>query len=220
MTRAGTAGKAMILLSLCAFSAALTWRELATGNTTLFEDAMLYGLGGGLVAALIVTFRPRTAPFLAPVYAVLEGLALGSVSWLVNARYPGIPQQALMLTFMVAMIVFLLYRANVLRATARFRRVVVSATIGIAVFYLLRLAFPVVGSSLGFSGSATWWSVLVNVVIAGVAALNLVLDFDAIDAAVAARAPRRMEWYGAFSLMVTLVWLYVELLQLLGAGEE
>lgn len=220
MTRIGTANKAILLLLLCAFSASLTWWQLSVGNSALLLDATLIGLGGGFAVALAVTFIPRTAPALAPIYAVLEGLALGALSWLMHRKYPGVPQQAVITTFIVAMTVFVLYKTELLQATARFRRVVVIATVGIAAFYLVELILAVLGVTLDFGGHPGWLAVAVNVVIAGVAALNLVLNFDDIDRAAAAGAPKAMEWYGAFSLLVTLVWLYLEILRLLGSSDD
>lgn len=219
MTAKGTAGKAMILLVLCAFAAMLSWQQVASGNADVLYPTMIVGLAGGFLTALIVAFRPNTAPVLAPIYAVLEGLFLGTVSALVDTLYPGIPQQAVLLTFAVATVVFVLYRRGVLRATTRFRRTVIAATLGILVFYGVQLALSFAPVNIGYNTSNGMLATAINLVTAGVAALFLVLDFDDIETAVAAGAPRRMEWYGAFALMMTLVWLYLELLQLLGEGD-
>ncbi len=215
MTRAGTAGKSIVLLGLCVFSAAFTWSQVTAGNTAIMMPALLVGGLGGFVMAMIVSFKPNTAPITAPIYAVLQGLALGAISAMYNLRYAGIPQQAVLLTFAVALGVFTLYRMNVLKATAGFRRMVVGATIGIAVFYVVNIVLSLFNVNLGYSMSSSPIAIGINVVIAGVAALNLVLNFDDIDQAVLAGAPKKMEWYGAFGLMVTLVWLYLELLRLL-----
>ncbi len=215
MTRAGTAGKSLILLALCAFSATFTWMEVAKGNTAIMMPALLVGGLGGFVMAMIVSFKPNTAPVAAPIYAVLEGLVLGAISALFNVRYPGLPQQAVLLTFAVALGVFTLYRMNILKATEGFRRMVVGATIGIAVFYLVNIVLSMFNVNLGYTMSNSPIAIGINLVIAGVAAMNLVLNFDDIDNAVRMGAPKRMEWYGAFGLMVTLVWLYLELLRLL-----
>ena len=215
MTRAGTAGKSIVLLALCAFSATFTWTQVAAGNTEVVMPALLVGGLGGFIMAMVVSFKPATAPVVAPIYAVLEGLMLGALSSLMNTRYPGIPQQAVLLTFAVALGVFTLYRMNILKATEGFRRMVVGATIGIAVFYLVNIVLSMFNVNMGYTMSSSPIAIGINLVIAGVAAMNLVLNFDDIDQAVRMGAPKRMEWYGAFGLMVTLVWLYLELLRLL-----
>lgn len=215
MTRAGTAGKSIVLLVLCAFSASFTWTQVAGGNTAIVMPALLVGGLGGFIMAMVVSFKPNTAPITAPIYAVLEGLVLGAISALFNARYAGLPQQAVLLTFAVALGVFTLYRMNILKATEGFRRMVVGATIGIAVFYLVNIVLTMFGVNMGYTMSSSPIAIGINLVIAGVAAMNLVLNFDDIDQAVRMGAPKRMEWYGAFGLMVTLVWLYLELLRLL-----
>ncbi|MCC7052470.1 MAG: Bax inhibitor-1/YccA family protein [Gemmatimonadaceae bacterium] len=215
MTRAGTAGKAGLLLALCVFSASFTWSQVAGGNMGIVMPALLVGGLGGFIMALVVSFKPNTAPITAPIYAVLEGLLLGAISALYNLRFAGLPQQAVMLTFAVALGVFALYRLNIIKATAGFRRMIVGATIGIAVFYLVNLVLSLFNVNMGYSMSSSPIAIGINLVIAGVAAMNLVLNFDDIDQAVRMGAPKSMEWYGAFGLMVTLVWLYLELLRLL-----
>lgn len=215
MTRAGTAGKSIVLLVLCAFSASFTWSQVTAGNTGIIMPSLLVGGIGGFIMAMVVSFKPNTAPIAAPIYAVLEGLFLGAISALYNLKYAGIPQQAVLLTFAVALGVFTLYRMNVLKATEGFRRMIVGATVGIAVFYLINIVLSLFNVNLGYSMSSSPIAIGINLVIAGVAALNLVLNFDDIDQAVRMGAPKKMEWFGAFGLMVTLVWLYLELLRLL-----
>jgi uncharacterized YccA/Bax inhibitor family protein len=215
MTRAGTAGKSIVLLALCVFSASFTWSQVAAGNTGILMPSLLVGGLGGFIMAMVVSFKPNTAPVTAPIYAVLEGLVLGAISALYNIKYAGIPQQAVLLTFAVALGIFVLYRMNVLKATEGFRRMVVGATMGIALFYLVNIVLSLFNVNLGYTMSSSPIAIGINLVIAGVAAMNLVLNFDDIDQAVRAGAPKKMEWYGAFGLMVTLVWLYLELLRLL-----
>lgn len=215
MTRAGTAGKAAILLALCVFSASFTWTQVAAGNVGIVMPSLLVGGLGGFIMAMIVSFKPNTAPITAPIYAVLEGLLLGAISALYNIRYAGAPVQAVMLTFAVALGVFTLYRLNILKATEGFRRVIVMATIGIALFYLVNMVLSLFNVNMGYTMSSSPIAIGINLIIAGVAALSLVLNFDDIDQAVRMGAPKSMEWYGAFGLMVTLVWLYLELLRLL-----
>ena len=215
MTRGGTAGKAILLLALCVFSASFTWTQIAAGNTAILMPTMLVGGLGGFIMAMIVSFKPNTAPITAPIYAVLEGLLLGAISAMYSIRTAGIAQQAVLLTFGVALGVFVLYRMNVLKATAGFRRIVTGATVGIALFYLVNLVLSLFNVNMGYTMSSSPIAIGINMVIAGVAAMNLVLNFDSIDEAVRMGAPKKMEWFGAFGLMVTLVWLYLELLRLL-----
>jgi uncharacterized YccA/Bax inhibitor family protein len=224
MTRSGTAGKAVILLVLTIFSASFTWSQMVAGNTAVLMPSLLVGGIGGFITALVVSFKPNTAPVAAPIYAALQGLLLGSISALYALRTTvdgvtdpksSIVTQAIILTFAVALGVLTLYRMNILRATEGFRRIVIGATVGIAVFYLVNIVLSMFNVNLGYTMSSSPMAIGINLLIAGVAAMNLVLNFDDIDQAVAMGAPKRMEWYGAFGLMVTLIWLYLELLRLL-----
>jgi uncharacterized YccA/Bax inhibitor family protein len=215
MTVAGTAGKAMLLLAVVVFSATLTWQQVAGGRPELVMPAMLVGGLGGFVFALVTSFRPQWAPWTAPIYASLEGIFLGAISALYNTRFAGMPQQAVLLTFGVAAGVLVLYRLRMLRATAGFKRMMLGAVIGIGLFYLGSFLLSLFGVQVGYFTSTSWLAIGVNVAIAGVAALNLVLDFDRIEEGARMGAPKAMEWFAAFGLMVTLIWLYLELLRLL-----
>lgn len=215
MTTSGVAGKAVILLTVVLFSAAVTWQQFATGNLDMMMPAMLIGGIGGFVVGMIASFKPQTAPWSAPIYASLQGIFLGAVSAMYNLRFAGLPQQAVLLTFGVAASVFLLYRFNILRATEGFRRMMLAAMIGIGLFYLGSMLLSLFGVSISFLTSSSKLAIGINLAIAGVAALNLVLDFDRIEQGVRAGAPKQLEWFAAFGLMVTLIWLYLELLRLL-----
>lgn len=215
MTIAGTSTKAAILLAIVLITAFIFWTKIDAGRPELLTPSLLIGGIGGFVVALITIFKPQTAPWTAPLYASLQGVFLGAVSALYNMRFAGLPQQAVVLTFAVAFTVFVLYRANILRATQGFRRMMIAATVGIGVFYLGSMLLSLFGVSIGYFTSSSPLAIGVNVIIAGVAALNLVLDFDRIEEGVRAGAPRALEWFAAFGLMVTLVWLYLELLRLL-----
>ena len=215
MTTSGVAGKAVILLTVVLFSAAVTWQQFATGNLDMMMPAMLIGGIGGFVVGMIASFKPQTAPWSAPIYASLQGIFLGAVSAMYNLRFAGLPQQAVLLTFGVAASVFLLYRFNILRATEGFRRMMLAAIIGIGLFYLGSMLLSLFGVSISFLTSSSPLAIGINLAIAGVAALNLVLDFDRIEQGVRAGAPKQLEWFAAFGLMVTLIWLYLELLRLL-----
>jgi uncharacterized YccA/Bax inhibitor family protein len=215
MTVAGTAGKSLVLLAVLAFSATLTWQQVSAGKLQLLMPAMLVGGIGGFIVAMITSFRPQAAPFTAPVYASLQGIFLGAVSAMYNLRFAGLPQQAVLLTMGVAGGVFALYRFNVLQATAGFKKMMFAATLGIMLFYLGSMVLSLFGVQIGYFTSNGPLAIGINVAIAGVAALNLVLDFDRIEQGARMGAPKAMEWFAAFGLMVTLIWLYLELLRLL-----
>jgi uncharacterized YccA/Bax inhibitor family protein len=215
MTLAGTATRSVVLLLLVIFSASFTWNAVASGNTGILMPAMLVGGIGGLIFAMITIFKPTAAPYTAPIYAVLEGLLLGAISAMYNARFEGLPMQAVLLTFCVFMALLILYRLGLIRATENFRLGVFAATGGIMLMYLASFVLRFFGVQMNFLHDSSPVSILISLVIVGVAALNLVLDFDFIERGVEHGAPKYMEWYGAFGLLVTLVWLYLEMLRLL-----
>jgi uncharacterized YccA/Bax inhibitor family protein len=215
MTLEGTATKSLVLLLLTVFAASFTWRAVASGNVAIVGPATLVGGLGGFIVALITIFKPRTSPYTAPIYAVLEGLLLGGISSIYNARWAGLPLQAVGLTFGVFMALLIVYRLGIIRATDKFRLGVVAATGGIALMYLMSFILGFFGVQMNFLRDSSPLSIGISVVIVVVAALNLVLDFDLIERGVANRAPKFMEWYASFGLLVTLVWLYLEILRLL-----
>jgi uncharacterized YccA/Bax inhibitor family protein len=215
MTLQGTATKSFLLLLLTVFSASFTWNAVATGNLGIVGPATLVGGIGGFIVALVTVFKPRASPYTAPLYAVLEGLLLGGISALYNARYAGLPLQAVALTFGVFAALLVVYRTGLVRATENFRLGVVAATGGIMVMYLLTFVLRLFGVQMGFLHDSSPLSIGISLVVVVVAALNLVLDFDFIERGVARGAPKFMEWYAAFGLLVTLVWLYLEILRLL-----
>jgi uncharacterized YccA/Bax inhibitor family protein len=215
MSLQGTATKSLLLLLLTVFSASFTWNAVAAGNLGIVGPAVLVGGLGGFIVAIVTVFKPRAAPYTAPLYAVLEGLLLGGISALYNARYAGLPLQAVALTFGVFAALLLVYRTGLIRATENFRLGVVAATGGIMIMYLLSFVLRFFGVQMGFLHDSSPLSIGISLVIVVVAALNLVLDFDFIERGVAHGAPKYMEWYAAFGLLVTLVWLYLEILRLL-----
>jgi uncharacterized YccA/Bax inhibitor family protein len=215
MTLQGTATKSLLLLLLTVFAASFTWNAVASGNLGVVGPATLVGGIGGFIVALVTVFKPRASPYTGPLYAVLEGLLLGGVSALYNARFAGLPLQAVALTFGVFAALLLVYRAGLVRATENFRLGVVAATGGIAIMYLLSFVLRFFGVQMAFLHDSSPLSIGISLVIVAVAALNLVLDFDFIERGVEHGAPRFMEWYAAFGLLVTLVWLYLEILRLL-----
>ena len=211
MTVQGTVEKAAILLSALVVTAAVAWRvcEVVPGAGWALTAL---GAVGGLVVAIATGAKPERAPLTAPLYAALEGLSLGALSFAVDAEAPGVVIQATVATFAVLAAVLLAYSLRLLRATTTFTRVVTTATVAIAVTYVLDLGLTMVGVDVPLLHSGTGVGALVSLAIIGVVALNLVLDFAFIEQAVEEGAERGLEWFGAFGLLVTLVWLYVEIL--------
>jgi uncharacterized YccA/Bax inhibitor family protein len=216
MTLSGTVNKTGILL-LCAMAAAAwTWsRFMQTHTVESISLPMMAGFIGGFVMALVTSFKKEWSPVTAPIYAALEGLALGGFSAMLEMRFHGIAIQAVSLTFGTMLALLLAYRSGLIKVTQNFRLGIIAATGGIALFYLAQFVLGFFGVRFGTLNGAGPIGIAVSVVVVAIAALNLVLDFDFIESAVGAGAPKYMEWYGAFGLMVTLVWLYMEILRLL-----
>jgi len=217
MTLQGTVNKSFLLLVVLLAGAFWPWSQyLATGNPAVVGAPVMIGLIGGVVLAIAISFRPMLAPYLAVPYAALEGLVLGGISALLERRYPGIAIQAVGLTFGVMAALLLAYSMRLIRATQRFKAVVIAATGAIFLVYVASALMHLFHVATPFMSDSSPLSIGISLVIIAVAALNLVLDFDLIENGVAQGAPRFMEWYSAFALLVTLVWLYMEMLRLLG----
>jgi len=216
MTLGGTVNKTGILLICAVVTAAYTWRMfLQAGDMSSVGPLVLVGALGGFIVAIVTIFKKEWAPATAPIYALLEGLALGGISAATNARYPGIGIQAVSLTFGTLFVLLLAYQSGLIKVTDKMRLGIVAATGGIAVFYVLELLLGFAGIHFTAINGNGAIGIGFSLVVVAVAALNLVLDFDFIERGVAAGAPKYMEWYGAFGIMVTLVWLYLEILRLL-----
>jgi uncharacterized YccA/Bax inhibitor family protein len=216
MTLQGAINKSFLLLVVLLAGAFYPWSQyLATGDISVASTSILVGAVGGLILALIISFKATTAPLLAVPYAALEGLAMGGFSAILERRYPGIAIQAVGLTFGVLAVLLVAYTTRLIRVTDRFRAIVIGATGAIALVYLVTMVLGLFHVNVPVLNSSSPLGIIVSLVICGVAALNLVLDFDLIESGVANGAPRYMEWYSAFGLLVTLVWLYMEILRLL-----
>lgn len=216
MTLGGTVNRTAIMLALVMITAGWTWNQFyISQNPAAVAPYMWVGLLGGLVAALVTVFKKTWAPLTAPIYALLEGLALGGISAVFEARFPGIVLQAVGLTFGTLAALLLAYRSGLIRATENFKLGVVAATGGIFVVYLVDMVLHFFGIGIPFIHEGGVIGIGFSVFVVIIAALNLVLDFDFIESGVAQGAPKYMEWFGAFALMVTLVWLYLEILRLL-----
>jgi uncharacterized YccA/Bax inhibitor family protein len=217
MTLSGTVNKTAMLLALLLITAVYTWgRFMQTQDASSIQGLMLVGVVGGLVVALVTVFKPTVVPYTAPVYALLQGLAIGGISATFEARFPGIVIQAVGLTFGTLFCLLAAYRSGLIQATENFKLGVVAATGAIMLLYLVSFVMSFFGTSIGFIHDSGLLGILFSAFVVVIAALNLVLDFDFIESGVEQGAPKYMEWYGAFGLLVTLVWLYLEILRLLG----
>jgi len=218
MTLSGTVNKTAILLVCAVATAAWTWNHFFQGaDIASIAPELMIGTFGGLIFAMITIFKKEWAPVTAPLYALLEGMALGGISAIYEMRYNGhgIAIQAVSLTFGTLLVLLMAYRSGLIKVTQKFRLGVVAATGGIMFFYLAEMLLSFFGVRfLTVNGSGPI-GIVFSLIVVGVAALNLVLDFDFIEQGVSGGAPKYMEWYGAFGIMVTLVWLYIEILRLL-----
>ena len=217
MTEKGTLYKFGMMMLLLFASASFTWKAAQEG-----KDVLPWMIGSailGLVIALILTFKKQWGAYLAPIYALAEGVFLGAISAYYNNAFkevaPGIVMQAVGLTFGVVIAMFALYQFGIIKPTEQFKSIVITATAGIALFYALSFILRLFGIQMPLIHDSGTWGIVFSLVVVGIAAMNLILDFDLIEQGSKRGAPKYMEWYGAFALMVTIVWLYLEILRLL-----
>lgn len=233
MTLSSTMFKSLTLIGICIVCATITWglsTSTAADGTLAFDAGvampwMLGGAIGGLIVALITIFKPKTAPFTAPLYAVLEGLFLGAISAFYEASYgsapdanpmlSGIVVQAVALTMAITLVMVTLYGTRVIRVTEKLRAGIIAATGAVVLVYLASFVLGFMGIEIPYLHSSGPIGIGISLVIVGIAAFNLLLDFDLIERGVRGGAPKYMEWYAGFALLVTLVWLYLEILRLL-----
>jgi len=226
MTVNGTLNKFSFLMLMVMAGAFITWNQFSNGANPM--PLMLGGAIGGFIVALIIVFKKSWSPILAPAYAILEGLFIGGLSAVINHwvgaeqsppgetnLYSNIVFLASVLTFAVALSMYLLYTFRIIKVTDKLRSIIVIATASIAVFYLIRFVMSLFGVSMTFFDGGDFMGIGFSLVVIIVAALNLLLDFDMIEQGSQMGAPKYMEWYGAFGLLVTIVWLYIEILRLL-----
>ena len=219
MTLEGTAAKSLLLLAICVGAGVYGWQFTAQNP----ESAGAYILGSVLTAfvlAIILIFKKSWAPVLAPMYAVLEGFALGGISLYYETAFGGIVLQALLLTGGIFTSMLLLYLFRIIKATENFKLGVAAATGGIALYYLAGLALSFFGKQVPLIASNSVYGIGFTVLVIIIAALNLVVDFDFIESGVNKKAPKYMEWYASFGLFVTIVWLYLEILRLLAKARS
>ena len=225
MTVSGTVNKTITLFLMMIIPAAILWLKFdvqggegAEGLSYAFNNGLSGYMWGGLivgfVASLVMMFKQAWAPYLAPVYAAAEGLFLGAVSLVFNTMYDGIVMNAIGITLLIFVGMLLAYRSGLLRATPMFTKVIMFATMGVGLFYLITMVMGMFGVESFYYGSSPL-SIGISALIAGISAFNLIMDFDFIEKQSAAGAPKYMEWFAGVALLMTLVWLYLEILRLL-----
>jgi uncharacterized YccA/Bax inhibitor family protein len=217
MTVRGTINKTLILLLMVLLPAAWVWKTFfnAGQNPEAIQTWMMVGLIGGFILSLVTVFKKEWAPISAPLYALMEGLFLGGISSIFETSYPGIVMQAVSLTLATLLSMLVVYQTGLVKPTENFKLGVMAATGGIALVYFVAIILSFFGINVSFINGSGLFSILFSVFVVGIAALNFIIDFDFIEQGSKANIPKYMEWYGAFALMVTLVWLYIEMLRLL-----
>jgi len=218
MTVKGTLNKFGFLFLMVLGTSFYSWKEFAGGGNVV--PMIWTGALGGLVIAIVLVFKKEWSPYLAPAYALMEGLFIGAISAMYNSAFaekaPNIVINAVGLTFGVAIAMYLLYSFRIIKATEKFKSIIISATIGIALFYVIVMVLRMFGyDNMPFLHEGSPMGIAFSLFVVAIAALNLILDFDMIEKGVELGAPKYMEWYGAFGLLVTIVWLYLEILRLL-----
>ena len=213
MTVSGTINKGFLMLILLIASAAITWSMTFSGY-----NPIVLTIGGaivGLILVLIASFKPQYSTFLAPGYAIFEGLFIGGISAIFEAMYPGIVIQAVGATFVTFIVCFALYKYEVVKVTEQFKSIVIASTLAIATYYVISWLLSMFTSFQPVHHGNSWMSIGISVFVIVIAAMNLFLDFDQIEKGAQQKLPKYMEWFGAMGLMITLVWLYIEFLRLL-----
>ncbi len=215
MTISGTVNKAGILMICVLATAAYAWNQFyTTGDASTMGGMTMIGAFGGLIAAVVTIFKKEWSPVTAPVYALFEGLLLGSLSAMLEVRYPGIAIESVGLTFGTCFALLLAYRSGLIKPTQKFQMGVIAATGGIAILYFATMMLGFFHVQVpGIFGNGPV-GIIFSLAVVCIAALNLILDFNMIEQGALRGAPKYMEWYGAFGLMVTLIWLYLEIIRL------
>jgi uncharacterized YccA/Bax inhibitor family protein len=215
MTLQGAIFKTSVLLAILVAAASVTWSRMEGGTPATAYPLMLLGAIGGLIIAMVTIFKPTVSPITAPLYAACQGLLVGAISAAYNALYNGLVVQAIGLTLGVLAALLIIYASRIIRATENFKIGVVAATGGIFLLYLVNIILSFFGIHIPFIHQSGMLGIGFSIAVVVIAALNLILDFDFIETGVQRGAPKYMEWYGGFSLLVTLVWMYLEILRLL-----
>ncbi|MCR4880476.1 MAG: Bax inhibitor-1/YccA family protein [bacterium] len=214
MTKEGVITKTTGLLLLTVVASAMAWFKAISAPEAMMPIFMV-GIIGGFITAMIISFKRNLAQYLAPVYAILEGLAIGGISCLMEAQFPGIVYQAVLGTFAVFFTVLALYASRIIVVTEKVRGVIFSATLAVMLVYLVSFILSFFGIRVPFINDVSVVGILISVIITFIAASNFLLDFDFIERGINNYAPKQFEWYASFGLMVTLIWVYIEVLKLL-----
>lgn len=222
MTVQGTVYKTLMLLTLVILSAGWTWMKFyqSGGNAAVVAPWLMVGVIGGFVMALVTTFKKEWAAVTAPIYAVLQGLFIGAISAQLEMAYPGLVIQAAGLTFGTLFAMLVAYQSGWIRPTQKFKMGVMAATGGIMLVYLVAFVLSFFGIHASFLYGSSLLSIGISLFVITIAALNFIIDFDFIEQGANQNVPKYMEWYGAFAMMVTLIWLYIEFLRLLSKLRE
>lgn len=225
MTIQGTVNKSLLLILIVMAAAYYTWQSAfpsgwSEGAAVAIPIWYLPVVLLGFVLSIVIISKKELAPSLAPLYALLEGGVLGAISAIFEVRYPGIVLQAVLGTMGTFLTLLLVYKSGLIKATDNFKLGVVAATGGIAIIYLISIVMSFFGQSMPLIHESSPIGIGFSVFVVIIAALNLVLDFDFIEKGAQQGAPKYMEWYGAFGLLVTLIWLYLEILRLLGKSKR
>ena len=215
MTIGGTINKTLVLLLLTIVSAGWIWSKVITDPSASYIGWIMGGAIGGLIVALVISFKKEWAGYLAPAYALLEGLFLGAISAIFESMYPGLVLRAVLLTLAVMFVMLTAYRSGWIKVTEKFRSILMIATAGIMLAYFVVWIIGLFGVQFSAMYDSSPLGIGISLFVVAIAALNLLLDFDFIEKGSQANLPKYMEWFAAFGLMVTLIWLYIEMLKLL-----
>jgi uncharacterized YccA/Bax inhibitor family protein len=221
MTLNGTLNKTLILFGALLISGVFAWNLTKAGNIINPMILIIGGAIGGLIFAVITAMKPEKSSITAPIYALFEGLFVGSISAMYDSFLDGIVMQAIGLTLSILLVMLLLYRSGLIKATPKFKKGLLIATGGVVVFYALNFIASLFGGGISLANLGAL-GIGISLVIVVIAAMNLILDFDMIENGIRSGQPKFMEWFAGFGLMVTLIWLYIEILRLLAllAGRD
>ncbi len=220
MTIKGTVVKSLILTLMVLLGASYTWREFHISfDPSVIQPWMIGGAIGGFIMAIVISFNPKLAQYLAPIYAVLQGLFLGAISAIFNESFshtaPDLVINAVLLTIVTTLVMLTIYQSKIIRVNSQFRKILTIAISSIFFYYVISIVLSFFGVNLTMLHNSGPLSIGISLIIVGIAAFSLLMDFDFIEKASYSGAPKYMEWYGAFALMVTIIWLYLEILKLL-----
>lgn len=217
MTINGTLNKLFLLFAIFIMGASAVWYKFFLGHIDFVSISSVIAFIVGIISSFVISFFPKTSPFLTPIYAFAEGILLSAISCFFETLYPGIVIQAVAITFLCFFVMLFCYKSNIIRVTETFKKVLFTATISISVFYLISMLLIYVFkvNVPYFSLSADPFSIILNIVICGIACFNFILDFDFIEKGAKNLLPKYYEWYSSFGLILTIFWLYIEILRLL-----